>query len=124
MLDAPAEDTDPLGQGLDGLMDNLMRELAPELNNLGERMSGALSGMAPVLQDLAVLGEDLGNYQTPERLENGDILIRRKAGAPPPPPIGDNLREFTTPDDPSDKAPKDKIPELIQRNPDLPEYEL
>lgn len=124
MQDTPSDEGDPLAQGLDGFMDNLFRELAPELDKFGENMSGALSGLAPVLQDLAVLGEDLANYQTPERLENGDILIRRKPGAPPPPPIGDDLRDFTSPDTQPDDSPKDKIPELIQRNPDLPEYEL
>ena len=42
---------------------------------------GALRGpwRYPALMD------DAKNYQAPERLENGDILIRRRADAPPPP---------------------------------------
>lgn len=129
MQDAPESGGESGGEsgplGLDGLMDNLFRELAPELDKLGQDMSGALSGMGPVLQNLATLGQDLENYQAPERLENGDILIRRKPGAPPPPPLGEGLREYSSPDDPSaDPDRFDKIPDVIPLDPDAPEYEL
>lgn len=90
--------TDLIGRGLGMLLDHLMTEMGPELDRLGQDMSGAFSRLAPVLDDLSVLVDDLANYQAPQRLENGDVIIRRKPGAPPPPPIGDSLRPFTTPE--------------------------
>ena len=51
----------------------------------------------------------------PERLENGDVLIRRKADAPPPPPLGESLGG------PGDAAPA--LPD-IPINPDQPEIPL
>lgn len=56
--------------------------------------------MAPVLEDLSVLVDDLENYQMPQRLENGDIIIRRRPGAPPPPPLGDSLQDMVPPEAP------------------------
>jgi hypothetical protein len=37
-------------------------------------------------ESLLALMDDIGNYQPPERLPNGDILIRRKPDRPLPPP--------------------------------------
>ena len=88
---------DLIGRGIGMIFDRLMTDLAPDLNRLGQDMSGAFAHLAPVLGDLSVLVDDLANYQAPERLENGDILIRRRPGAPPAPPIGDSLRDFTAP---------------------------
>lgn len=98
--ESPSEEgaTDLLGRGFGIILDQLMTEMEPGLDHLGRDMSGALSRLGPTLGDLSVLIDDLGNYQAPERLENGDVILRRKPGAPPPPPIGDNLRRFTTPD--------------------------
>lgn len=116
---APQDEADGLGlieRGIGMIMQNLWDDLGPDLNRLGGDMSAALSRMAPVLEDLSVLVDDLANYQAPERQENGDIIIRRKPGAPPPPPIGDNLRDFSSP--PDDTAP------VVPRNPYAPEVEL
>lgn len=99
-------------RGLGIIADNLWTEFGPQLDQLGQGMGKALTDLGPVLNDLAVLVDDLGNYQTPERLENGDILIRRRADAPPPPPLGESLRE---PDDPAPAIPID---------PDQPEIPL
>ncbi len=99
--DPPAtedEATDLIGRGLGMMLDHLMNEMGPDLDALGDDMSGALSQLAPMLDDLSVLVDDLANYQAPERLENGDVIIRRKPGAPLPPPLGDNLRPFAEPD--------------------------
>ncbi|MAN57113.1 MAG: hypothetical protein ACU0DB_12225 [Paracoccus sp. (in: a-proteobacteria)] len=122
-----AEDpTDRIGRGLGMLFQDLWNDVGPDLNRLGEDMSGALSRMAPVLKDLAVLVDDLGNYETPRRLENGDIVIRRKPGAPPPPPIGENLRDFPDPDAPGADQSPDQSPDgpSVPRDPDAPEIEL
>lgn len=84
-------------RGMGMILDRLITDLGPDLNQLGQDMSDTVTRIAPVFEDLSVLMDDLANYQTPERLENGDILIRRKPGAPPAPPIGDSLRDFTIP---------------------------
>lgn len=102
-------------RGLGIIAENLWNEFGPDLNRLGRDMGGALSDLAPMLEDLAVLVDDLGNYEAPERLENGDVLIRRKPGAPPPPPIGESLG-----------GPRDAVPAPpdIPIDPDQPEIPL
>lgn len=101
---------DLIGRGVGILLDNFMRDVQPDLNRLGEDMSGALSNLGPMLGDLTALVDDLRNYQTPERLDNGDIIIRRRADAPPPPPL--------------DLAPDDDQSPAVPRDPDAPEIEL
>jgi hypothetical protein len=95
-------------RGFDMIFRNLTQDAGPQLRDL----SGALDQMAPVLRDLAVLVDDLENYHPPQRLPNGDVIIRRRENAPPPPPIGDSLRGLTQ-DPPAD---------LI--DPDAPQTEL
>ena len=102
-----------IGRGMGMILDRMMTDLLPDLNLLGQDMSGVVTRFAPVLEDLSVLVDDLANYQAPERLENGDIIIRRRPGAPPAPPIGDSLRNFTTPQ-----------PDAVPVDPDRPEITL
>lgn len=112
---AQSETQDGFGlieRGLGIIADNLWTEFGPQLDQLGQGMGNALTDLAPVLQDLAVLVDDLGNYQAPERLENGDILIRRRADAPPPPPLGES------PGEPRDPAP------AVPIDPDQPQIPL
>ncbi|WP_295044082.1 hypothetical protein [uncultured Paracoccus sp.] len=102
---AQTQTQDGLGlveRGLGIIAENLLREFGPQLDQLGDGMGDALTHLGPVLQDLAVLIDDLGNYQAPQRLENGDILIRRRADAPPPPGLGESLREPEAPAVPID----------------------
>lgn len=87
-----AEGGDLIERGMGMLFENLLNEMAPEIDGLSRDLGGALSMLGPVMTDLSALVDDISNYQTPERLENGDIIIRRKAGAPPPPAIGESLR--------------------------------
>lgn len=95
---AAAQTESDEGPGIIGtLMENLFRELEPELDQLGTDMGGLASKFGPILSDMSVLIDDLRNYQAPERLENGDIILRRDPDAPPPPPIGENLRGLGTP---------------------------
>ncbi|UXU74473.1 MULTISPECIES: hypothetical protein [unclassified Paracoccus (in: a-proteobacteria)] len=120
--DAPTPSTgDALERGLESLMDNLMRQAQPHLDRLGRDLGATLNSFQPVLDELGQLMDDVGNYQAPERLENGDILIRRRPDAPPPPPVGPRLRDLLRPapqDDsrlnpPSDQtapAPADQPP--------------
>lgn len=67
-------------QGLGDLFRDFQDRLAPELRDLSE-------GLAPLLEDLRGLIDEFGAYEAPVRLPNGDILIRRKPGAPPPPDL-------------------------------------
>ena len=107
---------DPIERGTGSLLENLLRDLGPELDQLGQDMSGAFENLGPMLKDLRMQIDDLRNYQAPERLENGDIIIRRKADAPPPPPLGENEPDSDLPDtDPAPGMPVD---------PDAPEFEL
>ncbi|WP_017997933.1 hypothetical protein [Paracoccus sp. N5] len=100
--DEPAPE-ESLESGIENFLNNLLGQAQPHLDRLGRDLGDTLGSVAPVLQDIGELMDDVRNYQAPERLENGDILIRRRADAPPPPPVGDALREMLRPapeDDP------------------------
>ena len=91
-------------EGAKLLLKGLMSEMEPALDEMGKALSGvepALKELQPKLLELLALVDDLTNYQAPERLQNGDILIRRKPGAPQPPalPVPDSLPEPTSPTD-------------------------
>ncbi|MDO5631320.1 MAG: hypothetical protein Q4G22_05710 [Paracoccus sp. (in: a-proteobacteria)] len=119
--ETPDQGIDLIERGAGILLRGLLDELAPQMNAMSRDMTDALALMGPALSDLSVLVDDIGNYQTPERLENGDIIIRRKPGAPPAPPVGEGLRQFTQPDGPALPAPV--VPDL-PLNPDQPPLEL
>lgn len=109
LMSAPAfaqeapEEPGFLERGLGAIMGQLWGEEEPGVTSpLAQDLAGALRQMGPVLQDLAAQVDDIRNYQAPERLPNGDILIRRREDAPAPPPLGDTLRpdEDPAPDQP------------------------
>ncbi len=119
-LPAP-EEPNPLERGLENFMRNLLQQAEPHLDRLGRDLGDTLGAVAPVLQDIGKLMDDVRNYQAPERLENGDILIRRRADAPPPPPVGDALRDMLRPapeDDPRLAPPPEATPPLPERDPE------
>lgn len=116
--DQPEDEPSLIERGLMLLMDNMFSAIGPELDQVGEGMSGIVSRLGPALQDLAVLVDDIRNYETPERLENGDIVIRRSPDAPPPPPIGENLRDLARPQPDGDARPAPPA------DPTRPEIEL
>lgn len=63
----------------------LMSEMEPAINEMGrlaDEIEPALREMGPALRDLAAMMGDVGNYEAPVRMPNGDILIRRKPDAP------------------------------------------
>lgn len=97
---APEDDSVP--GGIDTILQNLLNRAQPHLEGLARDLETTFDELSPAFQELSGLIDDIGNYQTPERLENGDILIRRKPDAPPPPPLEDlqNLmpRGQSTPD--------------------------
>ena len=102
----PAPDRPAPGSGehsaFDALLEDLLDRAQPHLEGLARDMGGLMADYAPVLEELGTLMDDIGNYDLPpERLPNGDILIRRKAGAPPPPPL-EQLPQFMPGTAPSD----------------------
>lgn len=109
---APAQTADEADEGLSliergigMIFRQFWQDAAPEVEGLTRDLSGTMNRLAPALQDLAALVDDIRNYDTPERLENGDIVIRRRAGAPPAPPIGGGLRGLAEPE--ADPVPID-----------------
>ncbi|MDZ7909694.1 MAG: AAA+ family ATPase [Gemmobacter sp.] len=68
-------------RGAELLLRGLMDEVEPGLRD----MEQALRLMEPELRALVDMVGDLRNYEAPEKLPNGDILIRRKPDAPPLP---------------------------------------
>lgn len=78
---APAQD-DGLGLGLEGLLDEFRRDLDPLLRDFAEgvepQLRGFVSEMGPLLTTLADLIGDYNQYHPPEKLPNGDIIIRRR----------------------------------------------
>lgn len=77
--------------GLDSLMQELLNRAQPQLDQLGRNLGQSLGNIGPMFEDLGAIMDDVKNYQLPERQANGDILIRRKAGAPPPPPLANTF---------------------------------
>lgn len=101
--DAPAPAPDPVDEGMSlleqgarSILRGLAQEVGPGLDEMRrsldamkpalEDMGTALAGLRPIAESLLALMDDIGNYQPPELMPNGDILIRRKQGLPLPPP--------------------------------------
>ena len=79
-------------QGAKLFLRGLMAQTKPMLDEMEQafrEMEPALRKMGPQLKQLVDLMGDVANYEAPERLPNGDILIRRKPGAPPAPALPD-----------------------------------
>jgi hypothetical protein len=74
------EGVDLLQRGMRSILDGLFTEMQPAI----EDMSRALTEMKPMADQLFRLIDDIGNYEAPVVLENGDILIKRKPAAPAP----------------------------------------
>jgi len=79
----PDEGLSLMERGLRQLFEGLMADMEPALGEMAQ----AVKEMEPMLRQLAKLIGDVRYYDPPERLENGDIIIRRKEGAPPPPSL-------------------------------------
>lgn len=70
-------------RGAREMLRGLMDEVAPALDEMGL----AITKIEPALRELARQVDDIRNYDAPRRLPNGDILIPRRADAPPPPAL-------------------------------------
>jgi hypothetical protein len=80
-----SEGFDLLGEGARLLFRGLMAEMEPALQEMGEQ----LRAMEPMLRSLAEMIGDIRNYEAPEKLPNGDIILRRKTDPALAAPDGD-----------------------------------
>ena len=77
----PTEGWSLMERGAKMLLDGLMTEVEPALDEMGRALSGiepALREMQPAVRDLITMLGDIRYYKAPEKLPNGDIIIRRK----------------------------------------------
>ncbi|MBF9032398.1 hypothetical protein HKCCE3408_18520 [Rhodobacterales bacterium HKCCE3408] len=75
------------GEGARSILEGLREDLGPMLDDMRPFFE---EEMLPFIARLGELIDDIAAYEMPERLPNGDIIIRRSPDAPPPPPIGEN----------------------------------
>lgn len=76
-LPLAAQDEDSpsmMEQGMRQFFEGLLLEMEPAFDS----MRGFMEEMGPALTDLMGQIDDWSVYETPEILENGDIIIRRK----------------------------------------------
>lgn len=74
-------------RGAELFLRGLLDEVGPELDEMQKGLGSAAEALGPKLGQFLALIDDVRNYQAPERLPNGDIILRRTPGAPPPPPL-------------------------------------
>ena len=74
-------------RGLLSEVEPQMQQMGRSLDTLGRDLGAAMERFGPMIAELSVMVDDIRNYEAPERLPNGDIIIRRKA-LPETPPGG------------------------------------
>lgn len=74
------EGFDLLGEGARLILEGLMEEMRPILDEARPYLEDEV---LPFLNRMGELMDDIGSYELPERLPNGDIIIRRSEDAPP-----------------------------------------
>ncbi len=74
-----------LERGAELFLRGLMEEVGPGLDEMQKGLGEAAAELGPRLRELLALVDDMRNYAGPERLPNGDIILRRLPDAPPPP---------------------------------------
>jgi hypothetical protein len=78
--DRMQEGADLLERGMRSILEGFFTEMQPAIEDMGR----ALTEMRPMAEELLKLMDNIGNYDAPVVLENGDILIRRKPKPPEP----------------------------------------
>jgi len=83
------EGVDLMQEGAELLLRGLMNEMEPAIDDLrgmmeefGPAMQLFADEMGPVLAEMLSKIDDIKNYEQPEFLPNGDIIIRRSPDAP------------------------------------------
>lgn len=69
-------------RGLISEMDPAIEELRGLAEEMGPQMQLFAEEMGPAFAELMATMDDLRNYEAPEILPNGDIIIRRREAAP------------------------------------------
>ncbi|MEJ6389624.1 AAA+ family ATPase [Gymnodinialimonas ulvae] len=69
-----------LGEGAQMILEGLMEEMRPMLEEARPYFE---EEVLPFLNRMGELMDDVTSYELPERLPNGDIIIRRSPDAPP-----------------------------------------
>lgn len=74
-------------EGAKILLEHFFDQAEPAMKDIEKGLTEAMRDFGPVLKDLAEMAGDLHNYHAPEKLPNGDIILRRKTpqelAAPP-----------------------------------------
>jgi hypothetical protein len=71
---------DLLGEGTRMILEGLLDDMRPMLEEVQPFFEDEV---LPMLERMGEIVDDLSYYELPERLPNGDILIRRSPEAPP-----------------------------------------
>ena len=87
--DAAEDGPSLMERGLALFFEGFTQEMEPALNEMSKALEQLGPAVAPALEKLMSLVDDMTHYEIPEMLENGDILIRRKPDAPPVEPPAD-----------------------------------
>jgi len=95
--DSLGEGMDLLGRGAELFLRGLMEEIGPELRRIEPELRDLSDEMGTMMARLLALIDELDAYHPPERLPNGDIILRRKTPEEAPRP----------PSDPPDAGPID-----------------
>ena len=69
-----------LGEGMGLILEGIMEEMRPAIEQARPYFEDEV---LPFLDRMGELMDDLTAYELPERLPNGDIIIRRSPDAPP-----------------------------------------
>lgn len=77
-----------LEEGARMVLRGMFEDLRPGLEELQSGLDAALMEMEPALRSLALMIDDIRNYDPPVMLPNGDIVIRRKRLPPVAPEPG------------------------------------
>lgn len=83
-----------LEEGAKLLFRGLFDQMGPALEEMQKGLEGLSEEARPALEALLGMIDDMRNYEAPERLPNGDIIIRRKPDAPLPPDLRDDNPEI------------------------------
>lgn len=92
--EAEAEGPSLMERGLSLFFDGFAQEMEPALGEMAKLLEQFGPTVAPAMEKLLALVDDMTNYELPEMLENGDIIIRRKPDAPAVEPPADGAVEL------------------------------
>ncbi len=78
-------------RGLQDEMDPALDELRGWAEEIEPALRDFVLGIGPALREFSDRVDDFSNYEAPEMLPNGDIIIRRRPDAPPVAPPSEDI---------------------------------